>query len=134
MAKKRTEAQEAKRFGLILAIGLGAIGGWMLYRGRELAPWICIGIGSFALVCSTILPGVWLRLFRLWMKLAEGLSFVMTRVILSVFFFLILTPLGLVMRLIGKRPLDLKYKDGKSTYWIDKPEGEYTLERYRRIY
>jgi hypothetical protein len=38
------------------------------------------------------------------------------------------------MRIFGKRPLDLAWKDGKATYWIDKQPGEYTVERYERLF
>jgi hypothetical protein len=135
MAKqKRTEAQEAKRFAIILAVLLAAIGGWQLWRERPTVAFILWGIGAAALLLSLLFASLWLRLFRLWMKLAEGLSSVMTRVILSVFFYLILTPIGLFLRLFGKRPLDLSFKDGRATYWIDKPKGEYTLERYRKVF
>ncbi len=135
MAKqKRSEAQEAKRFGVILAILLAALGGWMFFKQRPTGSLIAWSGGGLALVLSLLLGALWIRLFRLWMKFAEVLSWVMTRVILSTFFYIVLTPLALVMRLFGKRPLDLNFKDGKPTYWVDKPEGEYTLERYRKVF
>jgi hypothetical protein len=56
----------------------------------------------------------------------------MTRVVLAIFFYLVLTPVGSVMRLFGRAPLDLAWKDGKPTYWIDRPETENTLERYSK--
>ncbi len=83
---------------------------------------------------ALILPPVWLRVFRLWMKLGAALNFVMTRVILTIFYYLILTPFSLVMRLFGKAPLDLAWKDGKATYWVDKDAGEGGFERYGKQY
>jgi uncharacterized membrane protein YeaQ/YmgE (transglycosylase-associated protein family) len=135
MAKtKRTEAQEAKRFGVILGIGGALIGGWLLYRERLTGAYVAWSVAGAALVGSLLIAPLWLRFFRVWMKLAEGLSFVMTRVILCTFFFLILTPIGLLMRILGKTPLDLAWKDGRASYWIDKPESEQTIERYRNTY
>ena len=84
------------------------------------------------LVCTSAFFPLWLKAFRVWMKFAEVLSWVMTRVLLSIFFFLVLTPTGLVMRLFGRAPLDLAWKDGRPTYWIDKPETEHTVERYEK--
>jgi hypothetical protein len=55
-------------------------------------------------------------------------------VILTVFFFLILTPYAAFLRLIGKAPMDLSWKDGRKTFWIDKPQIAPDLERYRRAY
>jgi len=134
---KKTEKEQAQQFALTLPVILGALSA-LLYWGvgpfhvkPRLATALLIAAPAVCAV-AVILPPVWLRFFRLWMKLAEGLAFVMTRVILSVFFFLILAPIGLAMRLFGRRPLDTAWKDGKSTYWIDKEPGEYTVERYQK--
>ena len=81
-----------------------------------------------------LVTAAWMALFGLWMKLAEGLGWVMTRVILSVFYFTILTPVGLVMRAAGKRPLDVAWKDGKSSYWIEKESSERSTERYSKMF
>ncbi len=132
--EKRSEAQQATRFGVTLAVLLAALGGWFLWKQRPVGASIAWSAGGLALVFSLLLRGLWRQFFRLWMKFAEVLSWVMTRVILSVFFYLVLTPIGLVLRLFEKRPLDLKFKDGKASYWVDKPEGEYTLERYRKVF
>jgi len=135
MAKaRRTEVQEAKRFGIIVAILLAAWGGWLLWRHRSTGAWFAFSGGALALLLSLALQPVWLRFFRLWMKFAEVLSWVMTRVILSLCFYLVVTPIGLALRLFGKRPLDLRFKDGKPSYWVDKPEGDYTLDRYRKVF
>jgi len=130
--KKRSETREARRFGVILTILLLAVAGFSFWRdhpGRAIA---LASAAALVLTCTVLVFALWLRFFRLWMKFAEALSWVMTRVLLSIFFFLILTPVGLVMRLFGKAPMDLAWKDGKSTYWIDKPEVEYSTERYSK--
>lgn len=131
---RRSEAEEAKRFGIILAILLAAWGGWLLWRHRSTGAWVAFSVGTLALLISRVLPSAWLRFFRLWMKFAEVLSWVMTRVILSLCFYLVVTPIGLALRAFGKRPLDLRFKDDKPSYWVDKPESEYTLERYRKVF
>ena len=53
---------------------------------------------------------------------------------MTLFFFLVLTPYALFVRLIGKAPLDLSWKDGRKTFWIDKKQAEPDIERYRRAY
>ena len=134
---KKTDKELAQQFALTLPVVLGVLAaifwwGPLFFPQRPaLARGFLIAAPSVCAV-AVILPGLWLRFFRVWMKFAEGLGFVMTRVILSLFFFLILTPVGVVMRLFGRRPLDTAWKDGKSTYWIDKEPSEYTLERYQK--
>jgi hypothetical protein len=130
--KKRSESTEARRFGVILTVVLLALAGFSFWRDHPVRAAIVASAAGAVVLCTFAIFPLWLKAFRLWMKLAELLSWVMTRVLLSLFFFLILTPVGLVMRLSGKRPLDLAWKDGKPTYWIDKPEGEYTVERYEK--
>lgn len=132
--RKRTEQQESRRFGVILAVILAAAGGLSLWRGHAGRGAVVEGLAALALALPFVAPALWLRAFRLWMKFAELLSWVMTRVILTVFFFLILTPIGLLMRLFGKAPLDLRFRDDKPTYWIDRPEAETPREQYERLY
>jgi hypothetical protein len=132
--KTRDEKKEAVKFGVILGIGAGLIAAWLQYKGSYTGRSIALGIAAPSLLLPFLARPLWLRFFRVWMKLAEMISWVMTRVILSVFFYLLLTPMAVVMRLFGRRPLDVAFKDGKETYWKEKPEGEYTLDRYQKLY
>jgi hypothetical protein len=132
--KKHSETREARRFALILAIALAVLAGLALWRHHTTrAAWFAGAGAAIGLMSVAVFP-LWLVLFRQWMKLALVLSWVMTRVILSVFFFVVLTPVGLVMRALGKAPLDLRWKDGKATYWIEKTSPESTIERYEKGY
>jgi len=130
--KKRSETTEARRFGVILTVILLALAGFSFWREHPVRAAIVASAAGAVLLCTFAFFPLWLKAFRVWMKFAEVLSWVMTRVLLTIFFFLILTPVGLVMRLLGKAPLDLAWKDGKPTYWVDKPEVEYSVERYEK--
>ena len=135
--RKKSEAEMAQQFGLTLPAFLGILaalfywGVWIWPEKPKLALGLLIAAPSVSLFAAA-LPWVWQRIFRGWMAVAEGISWVLTRVILSLFFFLVLTPFGVVMRLLGKTPLDLKWKAGESTYWVDKEEVEPTIERYAK--
>lgn len=52
-----------------------------------------------------------------WMKFAQILGWVSTHIVLSIFFYLILTPGGLVTRILGKDLLDQKFDRSAKTYW-----------------
>jgi saxitoxin biosynthesis operon SxtJ-like protein len=129
---KRSREQEARRFGVILAVFLAGVAALWLWRGHTGRA----GVAGVAALLAGLLPfaapSLWLRFFALWMRGAEALGWVMTRVLLSVFFFVALTPIGLLMRLFGKRPLDLAWKDGRATYWIDKAAQDASVERYEK--
>lgn len=134
MVVRRDERREAKKLAVFLGVGLSAIGAWLTYRGAELGHYVCFGVGGVSVFLAFLLPGVWLAFFRRWMRFAELISWVMTRVILSAFYYLMLTPVALAVRVFGQNPLDLAFKDGKKTYWVDKAPSESTIERYRKQY
>ena len=128
--KQKSEYRKSLEFAAILALAGLVFGGISWWRGHGGRAAIFAGVGVGALVVAVAVRPLWLAFFRLWMKLAEGMGWVMTRVILSVFYYLVLTPFGLVRRVMGEPPLDTAWRDGKTTYWIDKEAVEATVERY----
>jgi hypothetical protein len=60
------------------------------------------------------------------------MGMVMSTVILTLFFYLFFAPIALLVRLFGKKTLDLSWQDGRKSYWIDKTQSPNTLERYER--
>ena len=70
------------------------------------------------------LPSVLTQLNRLWLRFGLLLHRVVSPLVLGIMFFLVVTPTGIVMRLLGKDPLRLRYEETASTYWIDRtPPG-----------
>ena len=130
--KKYSEEREAKRFGVILGVLFLGLASFALWRGHTGRATVVAVLAVSAAILPFLAPALWLRVFRRWMQLAEVLSWVMTRVILTVFFYLVLTPVGLFMRLIRKDLLDERFRDGRPTYWKDKDPITPTLERYAK--
>ena len=130
--KKHDPRKQARNFGLMLLPILLGLAGLAYWRGRERTAMV-LAIASVVppLLTFAAFP-LWLRFFGAWMKLAEVLSFVMTRVILSVFFFGFLTPIGFTMKLFRADPLDRNWTKRKASYWIDKKPVAYSLERYEK--
>ena len=142
MARKRkTEAKQAREFAITLPVVFGVLAlvmsapqwlSWLPWQAKPRAILPLLIAGPLVCFVALIVPGLWLRFFRLWMKFGNALSWLMTRVILTAFFFLILTPFVLILRLFGKKLLDLAWHDEKPTYWIDREEVEASLDRYRK--
>jgi len=59
------------------------------------------------------------KLYVLWMRFSEFLGIINTRIILTLLYFLIITPLGFLMKIFGKDPLKLKVQKGAVTFWED---------------
>lgn len=110
----RTEP-ELRKFGLVMAGALAAFTVYGLLRGRSW--WLPTGGVSFSFAFLALtFPGLLAPVEWFWMKLAGVMGFVVTHVILTVFFVLVMTPAGLLMRLAGKDPLKVRCRD-KDTCW-----------------
>lgn len=92
------------------------------------------GIGGALVVLGSIMPVVLRPLYRVWMALAMVLGFVMTRVLLTLVFFLLIAPLGLLRRLLGKDPLHQTPDAETTSYWIQKTYDDPSKERLEKYY
>ena len=129
--------RSVRHFGWLMGVVAGIVASLILWKnGWAITPAVLyvIGVGAGLAVISTILPRLIRPIYRLWMMLAVVLGFVMTRVILSVVFAALVTPIGLVMRLLGKDPLKKKPDSSADTYWIEREAGDPADERMRRYY
>ncbi|HEX9161166.1 MAG TPA: SxtJ family membrane protein, partial [Thermoanaerobaculia bacterium] len=93
-------------------------------------------IGISALIAAAlfaasalIAPAPLAPVYRWWMHLAEALAWVNTRVLLIIIFYLVVTPVGLVMRLARRAPLDTAKKD---SYWTEPPRSSYGDKHYEK--
>ncbi|MBP7149895.1 MAG: hypothetical protein KBD01_20400 [Acidobacteria bacterium] len=131
---KRSELSQARRFALALLVLFGALGAWSLWRGHPLRGGVVLGLAVAAPLLAFGWTRAWLALFRAWMAFAERLSRVSTAVLLTLVYFLLFTVVAVLRRLFGGRPLDVTWRDGRASYWIDKPATEPTIARYSKQY
>ena len=120
----KSTRKELREFGLIVGGILVAIACVGLYKGRGWAEAV-MGVGVFLIAAGVIVPKLLLPAQKAWMALAVVLGAVMSRVILALLFYLVLTPLGIVARLTGKRFIEKEFKGETGTYWLKRgPEGQ----------
>jgi len=135
MARRRkSEYRLSVEFAVVLAVAGAALAAGALWKQHGTKAALYAGAGLAVLALAVFARSAWLPVFRAWMRLAEGLGFVMTRVLLSIFYYLILTPVGFMRRVLGHPTLDTTWRDGKSSYWIDKDPVEASLNRYEKRY
>jgi hypothetical protein len=108
--------RELRNFALVMTTGLGIIGGLLLWKERAAAPYL-LGLAAAFLVTGLLFPRVLRPIEWAWMKLAHFLGIIMTFVILTLTFYLMITPMGLIMRLLGKRPLAIGFDRDRSSFW-----------------
>jgi hypothetical protein len=114
------ERRQLRTFGLGLCAML-LVGAWGL-RARDLqgpALALLLAAAGFGLggLCA---PRILAPVYAPWMRMAHGLAWVNTRLLLGLTFYLVVTPLGQVMRLLGRDPLG-RTGSGES-YWRRPPE------------
>lgn len=120
---------ELRKFSWTVGIAFLLIAAFLWWK--QLAAWpVLAAIGGGLIVLGTIFPPLVRPFFYAWMSFAVVLGFVMTRVLLTIFFFLVLTPVGLFFRLIGRDALHRKIDRGAATYWIPK---EYLIRDRSRL-
>lgn len=117
---------DLRKFGITVAIILGVLGGLFLWRGRDYYSYFLM-LSAVFLLLGLVVPVLLKPIHKVWMTLAVLLGGLMTRVILSVLFYVVVTPIGLFARLFGKNFLDLKFDRNADSYWI--PKGKVKFER-----
>ncbi len=101
--------------GGIIAALFGLFFPWLLEIQIPIWPWVVGGVlAIWALVAPTTLKPV----YRGWMKLGLMLSRITTPLILGIVFFLVIMPMGLVMRIFGRDPMTRQFDDSAKTYRV----------------
>jgi len=106
-----------RTFGIVLAAFFALIGVLPLLRGHALRLW-ALPLSGIFLLAGLAAPAVLAPLNRIWTALGSLLHTITNPIILGVFFYLVFTPFGSLMRLFGKDFLRLKLDPDADSYWI----------------
>jgi len=126
-----------RRFGWMVggvALALATFVAWRNEWAFTTLVLIASSLGGLLVVFGTVLPRALRPVYLVWMGLAFVLGFVMTRVILTLAFVLVFTPVGLFFRLIRRDVLNQKPDPDAETYWIARDTGPSGKERLERMY
>ena len=128
----KSSKRDLRKFGITVGIVLGILGALFWWRQKDFYT-IFLGASAGFLLLGLILPVVLKPIQKVWMILALLLGWIMTRVILSVMFFLLFFPIGHVAKLFGKDLLGLKFDPEAESYWILRDtEEQRTKEAYEK--
>ena len=112
----KSDKKELKKFGVSIGIFLLIVGIILLIYSKPSYPYFLI-TGGVLIAVAYILPTFLFPFQKVWMALAVVLGFIMTRVILSILFYLIITPINFISKLFKKDFLNLKIEKEKKSYW-----------------
>ena len=124
------EGREGRKFGLTVGTAFLVFGGIALWRGRLLVAQVLWGLGGLLILGGALLPAKLKPVERAWMAMALQISKVMTPIVMGIVYFLVLTPIALVIRSAKGNPL--VHHSDETGYWFTKGEGSDPKSDMRR--
>ena len=117
MRHSKIKISSNRNFGIVFFVVFLILGLWPLTYGDQIRIWFTI-ISLVFLILGLIDSKLLTPLNKLWFKFGTILGAIIAPIVMGVVFFLVLTPIGLFMKIMGKDLLSKKYDKKKSTYWI----------------
>ena len=127
----KSEKSDLRNFGIIVGIILLIISGFLFWKEKESFQ-IFLAIGITLFLTAIVVPVVLKPVYWMWMIFGIILGWFMTRVILSLLFYIIITPIGLTSRLFGKQFLELRWDKSKESYWNFRTNEHLQNENYEK--
>ena len=115
-----------RNFGIVFSIVFSIVAFWPLLSQDDIRIWSLIISGIF-LVLGLINSKLLLPLNKIWFKFGIFLGNFIAPIVMGIIYFMVVTPTGLIMKILGKDILNLK-KNNKDTYWIQKDNSNNDLK------
>ena len=122
-----------KSFGLVFSFVFALLGLWLLLSAQGIQLWpfaICI----LLVLASFTRPQILAPFNKLWFLLGRLLHSFVSPIIMGLIFYTTVTPIGLIMRVLGKRPIPLEFNPETKSYWIKReppgPEPESMTQQF----
>jgi len=116
-----------KSFGILFFVVFFLIGIWPIFSDGNLRLWSLI-VSVLFLVLGLLNSRILTPLSIIWIKFGELLGKIIAPIVMALVFFLTITPLGFLMRLLGKDLLNLKFSKN-SSYWIKREKNIGSMKR-----
>jgi hypothetical protein len=128
MEKASVKISSNRSFGLLFFIVFLAISLWPLKSQEDVRLWAFI-LALIFFVLGILNSKFLTPLNKLWMKFGIFLGSIISPFVMGVVFFMVVTPVGLIMRFLGKDLLRIKKSKFVSTYWISREKQNNTMKR-----
>ena len=127
----KSEKSDLRKFGITIGVILLIIAGFLFWKEKESFQ-ILLTFGVTLCILGIVIPFILKPIYWVWMIFATILGWIMTRVILSLLFYIIVTPIGLIPRFFGKQFLELQWDKSKESYWNIRTNEHLKKENYER--
>ena len=130
---KRVDSDKIKissnrSFGLLFFVVFLIVSLWPLTHEGSIRIWSVI-VSAVFLILGLINSRLLTPLNVLWFKLGMILGAIISPIVMGIVFFLVVTPTGFILRIMGKDLLNIKYDKEKETYWIKRNASIGTMKR-----
>ncbi|MDP3804715.1 MAG: SxtJ family membrane protein [Candidatus Omnitrophota bacterium] len=126
--------KELREFGLTIGIILVILGGIAVWRARCTGPWFLM-CGMILIALGLGAPSTLKTPRKLWMAFAVIIGYFMSRIILVILFYAVVTPISVITKIFGKDILDQRVDKSAVSYWIGRlGQEEKSRESYENQY
>jgi Saxitoxin biosynthesis operon protein SxtJ len=135
-SKQRTPVvsdSQARKTALVVALVLALIAGWNIYRGRFTVVAILGAVAVLLTLIGLFVPVAAQRFHHFWMGVAGVLGYVNSRILLTILYYGMLTPYGIVSRLVGRDPLNRR-GPSRDTYWVKRETTRQSPQQFERLF
>lgn len=112
---------ELRKFGLTVGIAFAVLAGIAFWRQHPTPTKILGGISGFLIVFGVVFPKILGPVERFWMGFAKVLSKFTTPVFMSIVYFVVLAPVGLLRRTIGRNPM--RHSATNDSFWVSRADS-----------
>ena len=126
--KSKIKMNSNRNFGLVFFIIFLILGLWPITNGEEIRIWLIL-LAFIFLILGIMESKLLSPLNRLWFKFGIMLGAIVAPIVMGAIFFIVVTPIGIVMSIIGKDLLNKKHDKKKETYWIKRETSTGSMKR-----
>jgi hypothetical protein len=127
----KTDTATLRKFGFVVGGVFVALGLFFLWRHPSRTPYF-IWPGGVLMAAGVVLPRALKWIYLAWMCVAVLLGFIVSHVLLAVFFYLVMFPIGLLARIAGKDFLSLKLDREAKSYWLKRADAPKSAADYEK--
>ncbi|MDY7029993.1 MAG: hypothetical protein SVR04_17015 [Spirochaetota bacterium] len=133
MNSNSTEKRDIRKFGIIAFVFFGCLCGLGLWTGKAIPVYL---FGSLSIIGLgfMVMPGPLRLVYEGWLKVTHFIGKIITFIVLTLAYYLMMTPSAALKRVFGGRPLPMKPDKNAGTYWVTREEKVQPRERFLKRY
>jgi hypothetical protein len=128
-----TETKEIRKFGTIAFIFFGLLSALALWRQHEAIIYLFGLLSTFGLLLLMFPKGLQ-PIYNGWLKIARFIGKISTIIVLTLAYYIVITPFGLIKRAVSGPPIPTSPDKSMTSYWVSRAEPTQPKERFIKRY